>query len=112
MAIDLKVTRDRMEEALQHLAETDTPCAKKKEAVERAAFKAKKVKAAIFLHSQGTVAERNALAEDSHEYEEAMEEYFTRLGDHGAMQNKRASDGIVIDVWRSLNSSMNKGNIV
>ena len=107
-----KINVERMEKGLKYRATTDEPCAKLKESVERAAFKAKRVKASIFLHEEGTVAERNAKAEDSHEYDEAMEGYFRSLASHEAMKNKRATEEIVIEVWRSLNAGRNRGNIV
>jgi hypothetical protein len=40
-----------------------------------------------------------------------MNGYFTALQEFLAMKNKRSTESIVVDVWRSLNSSRNKGNI-
>ena len=41
-----------------------------------------------------------------------MNDYFEVLKASDSMQNKRSTETIVIDCWRSLNSGRNKGNIV
>ena len=106
------ITEVRLQKALTYLAETDEPAAAMRADVERAEFKAKAVKDAMFLHAEGTVADRSAKAGASAEYAQAMESYFQTLKDSDAMRNKRATESIVIDAWRSLNSGRNKGNIV
>lgn len=101
----------RLQKALTYLAQTDEPAAALRAEVERAEFKAKAVKDAVFLHSVGSVAERNAIAGTAQTYAEAMEAYFTALKASDAMRNKRGTETIVVDAWRSLNSGRNKGNI-
>lgn len=107
----MSLTQDRMEKALRYLAETDEECAHLKTNVESFEFKAKAVKDAIFLRLEGSVAERNAQAGSSDDYNDAMDTYFGSLKEYEAMRNKRSTETIVIDVWRSLNSSRNKGNL-
>jgi hypothetical protein len=105
------INESRLSKALTYLAEHDEPCAHLHAAMERAEFKAKAVRDAVFMRLEGTVAERTAQAGASEEYEKAMELYFQFLGTYEAMKNKRATEGVVVDVWRSLNSSRNKGNL-
>lgn len=100
-----------MESALDLLASTDEPCAEFKADVERAEYKAKKKKSVVFELSEGTVAERNAASETSAEYQTALEGYFTALQSYHALTNKRATQMILIDVWRSQNASMRRGNL-
>lgn len=107
----MTVSTARMEKALHYLAETDEPCALLRADMERAEFKAKAVKDAMVKRLEGTVADRNAEAGASSEYTEAMEVYFDRLGKYEHMRNKRSTETIVIEVWRSLNSSRTKGLI-
>jgi hypothetical protein len=106
------ITQSRLQKALTYLAETDEPAAALRADVERAEFKAKALRDTVFLHVEGTVAERNSTAGTHSTYYDAMEVYFAALKASEAMKNKRATESIVIDTWRSLNSGRNKGNIV
>jgi len=105
------INETRLQKALTYLAETDEPAAALRADVERAEFKAKAIKDSVFLHSEGTVAERTALSGTHQDYAGAMEAYFMALKASDAMRNKRATETIVVDAWRSLNSGRNKGNI-
>jgi hypothetical protein len=105
------ISEDRLQKALTYLAETDEPAAGLRADVERAEFKAKAVKDAVFLTLEGSVAERNALASTNKEYAKAMDDYFAALRASEAVRNKRSTESIVIEAWRSLNSGRNKGNI-
>lgn len=99
------ITQERMEQALGYLSDTDEPCAVLRADVERSEFKAKRTKAAIFKISDGTVADRNADAEMSADTEAAYEQYFAALQKFDAMKNRRATESIVFEAWRSLNSN-------
>lgn len=99
------ITQERMEDALAYLSETDEPCAALRADVERAEFKAKRTKASVFQISDGTVADRNADAETSSSTEAAYEQYFAALQKFDAMKNRRATESIVFEAWRSLNSN-------
>jgi len=103
------VTDEILEAALKRLASTDDLVAELHVKADRAEFKAKAIKDAIFLRSEGTAGERSALAGTNTEYTEAMNTYFEALQAHEALRNERARKVIVIDVWRSLNSARNKG---
>ena len=103
------VTDEHMEAALRRLAATDDLAAELHTKVERTEFKAKAVKDAQFLRMQGAVAERQAMAGASAEYETAMDEYFAALQAYEALRNERTRKVIVIEVWRSLNSARSKG---
>jgi hypothetical protein len=103
------VTDERLETALGRLAKTDALSAELHMKMERAEFKAKAVKDAVFLRSEGSVAERQAVAGTSGDYTVAMDEYFTALQAFDTIKNERAREVLVIEVWRSLNSARNKG---
>jgi hypothetical protein len=106
------ISEARLQKALIFLSETDEPAAALRADAERAEFKAKAIKDAVFLASEGTVAERMAIAGKCEQFATAMDEYFAALRASDAMRNKRSTESIVIDCWRSLNSGRNKGNIV
>lgn len=101
----------RLEQSLKKLAVTDGPVASLHADVERAEYRAKAVKDAIFLRSEGSVAERNAIAGTHPEYSAAMETYFSAIQAHETMRNERSREMLIVDVWRSLSSARTKGLI-
>lgn len=103
------VTQQRMEDALAYLSDTDEPCATLRADMERAEFRAKRTEQAVFKISDGTVAERTAIAKTSPDTEAAFEKYFEAMRDYHAMANRRATESIVIDTWRSLNANRRQG---
>ena len=103
------ISTDRMEKALRYLAESDEKFAYDKTHVARTELKAKSLKNMVFLHSEGTVAERSALAENSKEYQDAMDNYFEALRAFEQTKNKRGTEAIVIDVWRTIASAKKSG---
>lgn len=103
------VSDEIMEAALKRLATTDDLSAELHVKAERAEFKAKAIKDAVFLRTEGSVAERQAIAGSSGDYATAMEEYFGALQAHEALRNERNRKIIVIECWRSLNSARTKG---
>lgn len=99
------ISQERMEQALDYLSDTDEPCAGLRADMERAEWKAKRTKQAIFMIADGSVADRNAVADTSPDTEAAYELYFTKMREFDAMKNKRATESIVFEAWRSLNSN-------
>ena len=104
-----RITEDRMSEALAYLCDTDESCAELKTNVERADYRVDAIKDAIFLRSEGGVAVREAIAKTHPEYVAAKEKYFDALQKHEAMRNRRNTENIVFECWRSLFSGMKKG---
>jgi hypothetical protein len=100
-----------LEAKLKFLAKTDQQDADLLADVERAEFEAKTIKEAIFLHEDGSVAERNAKALTSSEYKAAMSNYFESLRKRHALRNERSRAVIVIECWRSFSSARTKGMI-
>jgi hypothetical protein len=98
-----------MEQAIEYLSDTDEPCAVLRSNMERAEFKAKQTKASIFRVSEGSVAERNAIADTSLDTELAYEDYFKAMLAFDAMKNRRATEAIVVETWRSLNANRRQG---
>lgn len=103
------ISDERLEKALKKLAATDELSADLHMKAERAEFRAKAVKDAIFLRSEGNVAERQAIAGTSPDHTQAMDDYFEALRAYDQIKNERAREVLVIDIWRSLNSARNKG---
>jgi hypothetical protein len=105
------VSDERAEKALRYLAVTDEPAAEAKAEVERSEFKAKSTKAAVFLHEEGTVAEREAKAMAHKTVGEAYTAHFKAIRDYQAMANKRELEKLVLEVWRSVNSNRRAGMV-
>lgn len=109
----MMITEDRLQKALHYLAETDEPHAQAKALMKGLEKQEKTVKARAFIEAkgQGGVAEREAIAVTSKEYTDWNGRYEDSIMDYEVLNNKRLREQLVIEVWRSLNSSRNKGNI-
>ncbi len=106
----MSVSQERLERSLKFLAETDEPAAEAKTAVERASFKLKKVKAAIIQHEEGAMELRKAKAENSPEADQAGMEYLDAYLESEKLHNKRKTEQLIVDVWRSLNANRRQGS--
>jgi len=107
------VSLERMERALNYLSETDDECAKLRSDWARFEWLAKSVKDTVFSGlTDGSVADRQAIANISVEHRGAQNKAFDAFYKYEAMKNRRATESIVIDTWRSLNSARNKGQIL
>jgi hypothetical protein len=98
-----------MEDAIAYLSETDEAAAEAKTDVEREDYRADAIKDAVFLRSGGNVAERNAIANTHPEHQSAKDKYFAALQRYETMRNKRATESIVVEAWRSVNSNRRQG---
>jgi hypothetical protein len=105
------INEERLEKALHFLTTTDEPCAALRADLERAEYKAKTVKATVFKLSEGSVADRNAIAETSENTVAAYEHFFDTMHKYEAMKNKRSTESIVVDTWRSMNANRRSGNV-
>ena len=105
----MTISTERMEAALTFMAETDQTCAQLRADMERAEFKARATKDALFMRLTGTVAERTAQAGASEEYETAMNRYFDFIAAYEHVKNKRSTEAIVCECWRSLNANRRQG---
>lgn len=103
------ITDNRAEKALRYLAETDETCANAKAIMERMEYKAKAIRHQVFLMEQGTVAERTAKAEIDHDHQNALLKYFDALETYSAIANKRETERIVLDTWRTVSANRRQG---
>lgn len=103
------IDEKRLEQALTYLATTDDECAELRADMARTEFKAKAVKASIFKLSEGSVGLREAVAETAPETVSAYETHFKAMHAYHAMTNKRATEVIVVETWRSMNANRRQG---
>ena len=107
----MRVTDERAEAALRYLATTDSDAAEAKADMERAEFAAKAIKDAIFKRLDGSVADRQAEAGASEDYAAAMDRYFRHVKLWEGIRNKRQTEALVIEVWRSVQANQRRGNV-
>lgn len=99
---------NKVEDALEYLADTDEPHARAKAMVKALEHKIKTVRALTFLQSAGTVAEREAQSLVSKEYCDVVEQYENAVADYELMENRRQRAQLEIDVWRTTEASRRK----
>lgn len=105
------ISEDRAEKALRFLVETDESCATAKGEVERAEYAWKRVREAIFTHADGTVADRQAAAAQHPKSVEAHNEYVKAVQAYSFLANKRETERIVLDVFRTMQANKRMGNV-
>jgi hypothetical protein len=107
------VTDEKMQAAISCLSEdpdtNDDAAAVARADMDRAEFKAKRIKDALIKHGDGGVGERTAAAGCDPAYLDAMEEYFAASQLYEFVRNKRSTAAIIVDVWRSENAARRQG---
>ena len=106
------ITEDRLMLALKYLAETDEPAAKARAVLESLVDQRKTVKACGFLEAEGTQEKRVSEAYTSSEYVSHINRIKEATYDYELMRNKRKTEELIVDVFRSLNANRRAGNIV
>lgn len=101
---------DRLFKALTYLGETDEALADLKKAMLHAEEKHKLTLAAYFKSAEGNIEERKAEARICAEKE--FLEYLEAGREHDAMNNKRKTQVIVVEVLRSMMADRRKGNVL
>ena len=99
------ISQDRMEKALVYLATTDDEAAELQANMERLKYKAKAVYDALVAHGSGGLGDREARAGCAQEYMDAMDAYFAAVAGFNKVRNKRHTEELVIDVFRTLEAS-------
>ena len=102
------ITQDRMESAMEFLAESDEIYAQEKMELERSEILRKRCRSRVFLTVDGTVAEKQAKAEVALEVQAADDAYIACVKAFEEVKAKRQRAELVIEVWRSLNASMRR----
>lgn len=102
------ISQDRLEKAMTYLATTDEEAADLQTEMERSEFRARAVKDALIAHGEGGLGDRTARAGCAQEYLEAMDAHYAAVKAFVAVKNKRHTEEIVIDVYRTLEASRRK----
>jgi len=105
------ISDDRLQAALTYLAETDSPASELKTDVERKHWIMKKVESAIYLRSEGTVENRKAYAKTSQEVEQATNDWLDALAASEATVNKRKTESLITEIYRTESANRRAGGI-
>jgi len=107
------INEDRVEQAIKNLASTDEEHANLKAEFEYLKDTAKKDKAIFIvnLNEKQSFSFREQLYYASKEYDAHIANKRIVLKDLTHLENKRAKEGLVIEVWRTLEASRRKNNI-
>lgn len=108
------ITEKRLENALKYLADTDEENAKANANVKYLDRLLKRKKA---LHITGNTSDKSISAKEqtyyaSDIYKDAVQELFNAEVEASTLENKRDKEGLVIDLFRTLEASRRKNNIV
>jgi len=103
------ISDERAEKALRYLVDTDEAAAAAKAEMERAEFAYKRTREAVFTHAQGTVAERQAAAMQHTTTLESHERYVMAISLYNKVNNKRDTERIVLDMFRTLSANKRMG---
>ena len=99
------IDESRLESAMNYLASTDIGYAEAKTRMERAEILRKRARSRILLTTQGTVAERSALADTHEDVIAADDEYIEAIKQYETLRARRQRAELVVEVWRSLEAS-------
>ena len=103
------ISDERVEAAMNMLADTDVTAARAKAKVKALEVYGKTAKSFAFLDAKGTVAEREAAALTSTIYREWQKDYEEAIVESETLANKRASAAGEPEVWRSLQAIRRQG---
>jgi hypothetical protein len=107
------ITTENMEAALNYLAESELEWSELKATKETESKRLEITLASGIIDSgESSQAGKKVDSQDSRAYKEAVEDARQVLEHFYLIDAKRTRAMVTIEVWRSLNSSRNKGNIV
>jgi hypothetical protein len=105
------ISEERLEKALVYLATTDQEAADLKVSYLRQEYAADLARKRIFLLSEGNNEERKAKAETSAEVQERQTDYFGAIEAYERVKAKRATEELIVEVFRTLEASRRQGRI-
>ena len=105
------ISESRVEQALRYLRETDEMAAKAKSLMVGYDEQKKTILATEYLKQDGSQGEKLKQAEASPAYKEHLEKHATSVYDFEELRNRRQTEILIIETWRSVNANQRRGNI-
>ena len=107
------VKDERMMQALKYLAETDEPAAAAKALMVGLEEQKRTVISIAMLDSKEKAANMKEVdARTSSEYIAWAGDYKKSVYEYETLRNKRITEALIVDAWRSCNSNKKKGNVI
>lgn len=105
------VTEDRVDQAMQYLAQTDLEVAHWKGATMRAEYMAEVAESLAYKSLEGTVEDRKRGAKCDENVKAAMEDWFKAIVEFEKIKARRAREVLVIDLYRTMEASRRAGHL-
>ena len=105
------VTFEHADEALEYLKESDIPAAKVKTYADLLDDQKKTILADQYMKATGSQGDKNKIAESSEAYKEHIQKLHDAKYEWEIYRNKRKSAELQIEIWRSQNANMRRGNV-
>lgn len=103
------ISDERLTKALTFLAETDEEVAELKGVVAALEYRAKMARAAAFTAADGSVEQRKQTAELDPNVQIVEGNLNAAIIKYEAKRAKRATEALIVDVWRSLSANRRQG---
>ena len=108
----MSITDSRMEKALSYLVSTDDLAARAKALmIGLEEQKRTVISIAMIDSTEKSAALKEVQARVSNEYIQWAGDYKKSVYEYETMRNKRITESLVVEAWRSCNSNKKKGNI-
>ena len=105
------ISEERAEKAVEYIRDNAEVLALARSQVKYLDHKRKVIRATGFAEAAGTVAERECFAERHADYKKCIEDYRDAVYEAELTATKMKAAELTIDIWRSQNSSKNRGHV-
>lgn len=105
------IDQNRLEVALRRLAKSDVECAEAKGEELRSEHMAKTAENLAYKAATGSIEDRKREAQLSEGAQAAWAKHFEAVVLHEKLKAKRQREMLIVEVWRTLESSRRKGTI-
>ena len=99
------IDQDKMERAMDYLAETDAECAHLRADVARSEFMAKVCEGLHYKSASGSVEDRKQEARTTQAVIDEWEKHFVAITKYETVRARRMRAELVVEVWRSQNAN-------
>lgn len=107
-----RITEERLMQALDYLASTDEMIAQAKSYMDALNDQKKTIKAEEYLKCTGTQGDKTEKAFNSVAYRCLLDRIKDATYNYEILRNKRQTQSLIVDVWRSLNSARKQGVVI
>ena len=105
------ISEDRVEKSLKFLRETDTLAANARAMMVGLDDQKKTIFAVEYVNATGSQGDKAEIARSSTAYIEHLKKYKDSVFDYEELRNRRQTEVLIVETWRSQNANMRRGNI-